>query len=37
MKNLINTSIVMKNIKLYTVTGWRFRGHIACYSYVTQS
>lgn len=33
MKNLINTSNMMKDTKLHTAARWRFRGHIACRSY----
>lgn len=32
MRNVINTSTMMKDIKLYTAMRWRFRGHVACHS-----
>lgn len=33
MRNLINTSNMMKDTKLHTAVRWRFRGNIACRSY----
>ena len=37
MRNLINTSNMMKDTKLHTAARWRFRGHIACRSYEQQN